>query len=545
LTTNPTQDTALDCEFLRRCLWATGWVSVLAALMLLTAGRLDLAGRYAATALFAWINWTFLAQAILGLLQRRPLSLLVAVVIKIVNFGWFFGLYTWSVGVEPISFLAGLNTFLAVVILKALGRYWIAGAGANTKQAPGVEKASEPARRSMPPDARRTGASLIALAFLWVGAAPLAGASAAAPASHVPAAPPPTTLAPPSSAHGDAQAPQAEDHKAPASERDASAAGTHEIAGAGAHAGADASAGHKEEEGAPEVPNFMVLLYDEAAEKEHERAAAGDASPPGWYFSALKALHKGRLKEPLPVVGTLPWENHIFVLIAAAILLIGFRLLMRGMDVRNPTRAQALLETIVGGANRFIASILGEEMGRRFAPYIVTLFFFILLNNIMVIFPFMKSSTSSLVLTGSLALLTFVIVQSTALIKLGPFGYLYHLAGEPKGAIMWALAPLFLVLHIIGEIAKPISLSLRLFGNVLGEDVLLGVFLMLGMAVAATIGIHPPLPGFPLHFLVYPLVFLGSAIQALVFSLLTTIYILLVLPHEHEHEEEEEPLPAK
>jgi len=102
------------------------------------------------------------------------------------------------------------------------------------------------------------------------------------------------------------------------------------------------------------------------------------------------------------------------------------------------------------------------------------------------------------------------------------------------------MSPLFFVLHIIGELAKPVSLALRLFGNILGEDILLGAFLMMGLMVTAAIGgDHLPAwsPGIPLHFPFLFLVLLTSTIQALVFSLLTTIYILLVLPHDEHHDE--------
>ena len=86
-------------------------------------------------------------------------------------------------------------------------------------------------------------------------------------------------------------------------------------------------------------------------------------------------------------------------------------------------------------------------------------------------------------------------------------------------------------MHIIGELAKPFSLSLRLFGNITGEDTLIAVFIMLGISVMA----FSPV-GLPLQIPFYFLGLLLSTIQALVFALLSTIYILLMLPHEeHEH----------
>lgn len=294
---------------------------------------------------------------------------------------------------------------------------------------------------------------------------------------------------------------------------------------------------HGKEGAIPEIPNAIHLLY-ELFEEKHIHSGASEAER-SKTSRLLKMLHKGPLKEPLPIIGTLQWENHVFAGIGALILIGFFALGVRKMSLRSPSRWQVFVEMLVEGFDRFVRGILGEKQGRRFAPYIATLFLFILINNLMVLVPFFKAATSSLVLTGSLALLTFLIVQATALVELGPLGYLYHLCGSPRSVIEWCLAPLFLVLHIIGELARPVSLALRLFGNVLGEDILLGAFVLMGVGLASVFGVYPPAPGIPLHFPFLFLVMLTSTIQALVFSLLTTIYILLVLPHGHEEHGEE------
>src|SRR5690606_24744318 len=109
--------------------------------------------------------------------------------------------------------------------------------------------------------------------------------------------------------------------------------------------------------------------------------------------------------------------------------------------------------------------------------------------------------------------------------------------GSPKDAIGWFLSPLFLVLEMISDfLAKPLSLSLRLMGNILGKDILLGAFLGMGISLVGVIS--PELSGYFGIPLTIPFYFLGlllSTIQALVFSLLTMIYITMVLPHDHDH----------
>jgi F-type H+-transporting ATPase subunit a len=107
--------------------------------------------------------------------------------------------------------------------------------------------------------------------------------------------------------------------------------------------------------------------------------------------------------------------------------------------------------------------------------------------------------------------------------------------GQPRNLTGWVLAPLMLPIHVLGELAKPISLSCRLFGNIFGEDMLMVGFATLGIAMIP----FDRLPGVPLHAIFFPLQLLTSTLQAFVFTVLTTIYILLMLPHEdHGHEEE-------
>ena len=102
-----------------------------------------------------------------------------------------------------------------------------------------------------------------------------------------------------------------------------------------------------------------------------------------------------------------------------------------------------------------------------------------------------------------------------------------------RSPMEWGFSVLLFPLHVLGEFIKPMSLSLRLFGNIFGEETLTATFIVLGAGMLA--GLHSPV-GIPIQV---PIMFLGmltSTIQALVFTLLATVYIALMLPH-HEHEE--------
>ncbi len=185
----------------------------------------------------------------------------------------------------------------------------------------------------------------------------------------------------------------------------------------------------------------------------------------------------------------------------------------------------------------FCHGVLGSE-SRRYLPFLGSLFLYILAMNFAGLVPGLKSPTSSIVTTGSLAFCVFVFVQYTGFRRLGLRGFLDHLAGEPRDPAGWVLAPLMVLLHVVGEIVKPVSLALRLFGNITGEDILLGVFLMLGALVVSVI--HLPV-GIPFHLPFMLLSVIFSVVQALVFTLLSTIYIFMMLPHE-SHESQHDTL---
>jgi F-type H+-transporting ATPase subunit a len=161
--------------------------------------------------------------------------------------------------------------------------------------------------------------------------------------------------------------------------------------------------------------------------------------------------------------------------------------------------------------------------------------------NLAALIPGMMSPTTYLQQTFALSLCVFVYVQYTAVKYNGIGGFIYHLMGSPVGLIMWLMAPLFLLLEILGELIKPVSLALRLRGNILGEHILLGVFAGMGVTILQSlvshIGIEHVWLGIPIHGLLLPIALIGSTIQALVFMTLSAIYILLVLPHDDHHEE--------
>ncbi len=223
------------------------------------------------------------------------------------------------------------------------------------------------------------------------------------------------------------------------------------------------------------------------------------------------------------------WENVVFAwMIAFGLIGIAFLGTRKSREIPGPL--QNLLETLAEAVDHFITDVLGER-GRKFVPFIGTLFLYILCQNLIGVVPGMKSPTSSLNTTVALAITVFFYVQWTGLRENGVLGYIDHLLGSPRDVVGWIMVPLNFPLHILEELIRPLSLSLRLFGNILGEDSLIAAFVTLGITALAFF--HIPV-GLPLQFPFMMLALLTGTIQAVVFSILTTIYISLMLPHHEE-----------
>lgn len=263
---------------------------------------------------------------------------------------------------------------------------------------------------------------------------------------------------------------------------------------------ATAAHGHAQE-GLKELANWITLLND--------------------YFHEVPFVHFLH-----------QWENIIFSLTAGFFLIVVSFFATRKKTL-IPGPLQNALEYAVESLENLVTGIIGPR-GRAYVPFIGTLFLYILTQNFMGFVPGMKAPTSSLNTTAALAVCVFFYVQGIALKENGVIGYIDHLMGSPRDIVGWIMVPLNLPLHILEEFIKPLSLSLRLFGNILGEDSIIAAFV--GLGILSLSFIHSPI-GLPFQFLIFPLCILLGTIQALVFSLLTTIYISLILPSStHEAE---------
>lgn len=226
------------------------------------------------------------------------------------------------------------------------------------------------------------------------------------------------------------------------------------------------------------------------------------------------------------------WENIIFSCFIAFLIVLIFQLGIRKKAL-IPHGLQNFLELGVESLSKLVVGILGPD-GEKYIPFLGTLFIYILTMNFFGLIPLMKSPSSNLNITIALALCVFVLVQYLNIKNMGFFGFLYHLAGSPTGLLGWLMVPLMFPIELLTQISRPITLSLRLFGNMMGEEVLLGYFTLLGVSALSFLKLPIDI-GLPLQI---PFMFLGmltSLMQALVFTLLSTVYILLSIPHQEKH----------
>ena len=177
-----------------------------------------------------------------------------------------------------------------------------------------------------------------------------------------------------------------------------------------------------------------------------------------------------------------------------------------------PGRLQNVMETIVGGLDSLLTDTMGHQ-GRRFFPLIATLGIFILTSNLLGIIPGFESPTANINTSACMALVVFF---STHVVGVMTHGFKYF--KQFMGPVWW-LTPLMMPIEIISHFSRPLSLTVRLFGNIMGEDIVLGVVLLL-------VPLLVPLP-------VFALMIFTSVIQTLVFMLLAMMYISGALEEGH------------
>ena len=185
----------------------------------------------------------------------------------------------------------------------------------------------------------------------------------------------------------------------------------------------------------------------------------------------------------------------------------------RRYDRERPGKVQNFLEMLVAALRSLLDDVIGHGAEKKYLPIIGAFAVFILGANLFGLFFFLQPPTGSLSTTVALAVVSFVYFNAAGIREHGLIGYLKHFMGP----VLW-LAPLFFIIEMIGNFARILSLSLRLFMNIYGEHTATGIF-------AGLLPIVVP----------WPLMALGlftALLQSFIFITLTAVYISLGTAHE-------------
>ncbi len=238
---------------------------------------------------------------------------------------------------------------------------------------------------------------------------------------------------------------------------------------------------------------------------------------------------------PPPLVGSDPWITKFAVLVWAAVAVIILFFLFTYRDPKLvPTRRQWLAESIYGFTRNNVAGDMIGHEGIRFAPYLTTLFCFILLTNFMGLIPGIQISPNShIAFPAIMAFISYVMFISVGVRKHGFFSYFKHALIPPAP---WFILPLLIPIEFISTfLVRPFTLALRLFANMFAGHMILLVFTLGGFAMLNANVLLAPVSVLT-WLLALALTFLEALVailQAYVFVVLTASYLQGSLAEEH------------
>lgn len=205
--------------------------------------------------------------------------------------------------------------------------------------------------------------------------------------------------------------------------------------------------------------------------------------------------------------------DHVLMAMTVAVLITVLAVLVRrSLSVERPSTLQQLFELVVGGIRGLCDDVVGHGHGGPFVPFIASLTLFIFTSNMFGLIFFLQPPTANTNTTFALAATAFVFYHVAGLRAQG-FGYFKQFVGP-----VWWLFPLMIPLEIISHLARVLSLTLRLYGNIFAEHSASGIFLLVvPLFVPAMMGLGV----------------LGATIQTFIFIMLTSVYISGAVAEEH------------
>ena len=245
-----------------------------------------------------------------------------------------------------------------------------------------------------------------------------------------------------------------------------------------------------------------------------------------WIVDLVNAILGPPVVALLEAAGFHPDHHHpipdylVMVLLIVAFLTVLSLIVRSRLSVENPSRFQIVMEDAVSAIVGLLEQWIGPK-GRQFLPLIGTFGFFILLGNYMGLIPGLMAPTSNINVTLGCALTTWVYYHIQGVKAQGLWNYVKHFA-VPPGAPVW-MAPIMVIIETISHLSRVMSLSLRLFGNIFGEELVI-------IILFSIIPFLVPLPMMLLGLIT-------GGLQAFIFVLLSIIYLQGAVAVEHHADE--------
>ncbi len=293
----------------------------------------------------------------------------------------------------------------------------------------------------------------------------------------------------------------------------------------------EGAAGHAEtavnkgaESAAHHTPPLVELVNHVIGEPVHNFQMA--YTKPAWDSLLAKfGIDAETVFGAYTVQNAVPWYTVMFILACLITLAIIWILKGKYLSEDEPHGGQQTLEVVVLAVRDLLEGIIGPH-GLKYFPVVGTFALLILVSNLMGLFPGLMSPSASTSVTFALGITSFVYYNYIGVKENGLMGHLGHFAGVHyfSGAILFIMGPAMFIIELISNAVRPLSLGLRLFGNIFGDE-----------QVAVNIaGLYPPLTYIVIPALLMVLSVFASVMQAFIFTLLSMIYIGEVSHAPHE-----------
>ena len=266
-------------------------------------------------------------------------------------------------------------------------------------------------------------------------------------------------------------------------------------------------------------PSANSETLDKSIEKTNQEEIANHQENHTESHEKHSPLDQFKITEIIPIhVGkvNLSFTNSALYMLIATALIIIFMLRATSRKLLIPSRTQVIAESVYNFINNLIEGSIGHE-GKKFFPLIFSIFTFILLCNCLGMTPYSFTSTSQIAVTLSMALICFFTITIYAIIRNGIGGFIHMFL--PSGVPLW-MAPLIFIIEFFSFLIRPVTLSVRLFANMVAGHVLLkviaGFVISLGLFGIFPLAFSIIMTGFELFV---------AVLQAYIFAILVCAYL--------------------